>query len=77
MHGSDDMAICYLGVDIVGPYKKAPGGFTHLFVTIDKFSKWIEAEAVTKTMSQKAAKFLQNISVRFGTSHCIITDNGP
>jgi hypothetical protein len=28
------------GLDIVGPLRKAPGGFTHLLVAIDKFSKW-------------------------------------
>ena len=31
------------GLDIVGLLQKAPGGFTHLLVAIDKFSKWIEA----------------------------------
>ena len=30
------------GLDLVGPLQKAPGGFTHLLVAIDKFSKWIE-----------------------------------
>jgi hypothetical protein len=30
------------GLDLVGPLEKAPGGFTHLLVAIDKFSKWIE-----------------------------------
>ena len=65
------------GLDIVGPFKKAPGGFTHLFVAVDKFSKWIEAEPVPKTTTAKAIKFLQNIFVRFGTPRCIITDNGP
>ncbi|XP_015698292.1 uncharacterized protein LOC102719918 [Oryza brachyantha] len=34
------------GLDIVGPFKQAPGGFTHLFVAIDKFTKWIEAKLV-------------------------------
>jgi hypothetical protein len=27
------------GLDIVGPLRKAPGGYTHLLVAIDKFSK--------------------------------------
>jgi hypothetical protein len=27
------------GLDLVGPLQKASGGFTHLLVTIDKFSK--------------------------------------
>jgi hypothetical protein len=30
------------GLDLVGPLQKAPGGFKHLLVTIDKFSMWIE-----------------------------------
>ena len=29
------------GLDIVGPLKKGPGGFTHLLVAVDKFTKWI------------------------------------
>jgi hypothetical protein len=30
------------GLDLVGPVPKALGGFSHLLVAIDKFSKWIE-----------------------------------
>jgi ribonuclease HI len=30
------------GLDLVGPLQKAPGGFRHQLVAIDKFSKWIE-----------------------------------
>jgi hypothetical protein len=30
------------GLDLVGPLQKAPGGFSHLLVAIDKFSKWIK-----------------------------------
>jgi hypothetical protein len=37
------MAFRSLGSDLVRPLQKALGGFTHLLVTIDKFSKWIEA----------------------------------
>ena len=65
------------GLDIVGPFKRAPGGFTHIFVAVDKFSKWIEAEAVTSTTTAHAIKFLQSIFVRFGVPYSIITDNGP
>ena len=31
------------GLDLVGPLQRAPRGFTHLLVVVDKFSKWIEA----------------------------------
>jgi hypothetical protein len=30
------------GLDIVGPLRNAPRGYTHLLVVVDKFSKWIE-----------------------------------
>jgi hypothetical protein len=30
------------GLDLVGPLQKAPRGYTHLLVAVDKFSKWIE-----------------------------------
>jgi hypothetical protein len=27
------------GLDLVGPFKKVPGGYTHLIVAVDKFTK--------------------------------------
>jgi hypothetical protein len=27
---------------MIGPFKKARGGYTHVLVAIDKFTKWIE-----------------------------------
>jgi hypothetical protein len=35
------------GLDIVGPLRKAPEGYTHPLVAVDKFSKWIEACPIT------------------------------
>jgi hypothetical protein len=29
------------GLDMIGPFKKAQGGYTHVLVAIDKFTKWI------------------------------------
>jgi hypothetical protein len=29
------------GLDIIGPSRKEPWGYTHLLVAIDKFSKWV------------------------------------
>jgi hypothetical protein len=34
------------GSDLLGPFKTVSRGFTHLIVTIDMFSKWIEANSV-------------------------------
>jgi ribonuclease HI len=30
-------------LDMVGPLRQVPGGFTHLLIAVDKFLKWIEA----------------------------------
>jgi hypothetical protein len=30
------------GLDMIGPFKKAQRGYTHVLVAIDKFTKWIE-----------------------------------
>ncbi|CAN6324259.1 unnamed protein product [Urochloa humidicola] len=61
---------------MVGPLQTAPGGFTHLFVTVDKFSKWIEARPVTTIRSEEAVKFFTDIVHHFGVPNSIITDNG-
>jgi hypothetical protein len=34
-------------LDMVGPLRQAPGGFTHFLVVVDKFSKWIEAQPLS------------------------------
>ncbi len=64
------------GLDMVGPLQRAPGGYTHLFVAIDKFTKWIEAKPVATITAAKAKEFFQDIVVRFGVPNRIITDNG-
>jgi hypothetical protein len=64
------------GLDLVGPLQKAPGGFTHLLVAIDKFSKWIEVRPLTSIGSEQAVAFFTNIIHRFGVPNSIITNNG-
>jgi hypothetical protein len=61
---------------MVGPLKKAPGGFTHLLVAIDKFTKLIEAKPITTIDSKEAVKFFLDIIYSFGVPNSIITDNG-
>jgi hypothetical protein len=61
---------------MVGPFKKATGGFTHLFVAVDKFAKWIEAKPIVTITADKARDFFINIVHRFGVPNRIITDNG-
>ena len=64
------------GLNLVGPLQKAPGGYTHLLVAIDKFSKWIEARPIGKIRSEQAVLFFTVIVFRFGVPNSIITDNG-
>ena len=64
------------GLDLVGPLKKAPRGYTHLLVTIDKFTKWIEARLISAIKSEQAVLFFLDIIHHFGVPNSIIIDNG-
>jgi hypothetical protein len=61
---------------LVGPLKRTTGGFTHLLIAVDKFSKWIEAYPITNIRSEQAALFFTDIIHCFGVPNCIITNNG-
>ena len=67
-------AVC--GLDLVGPLQKALGGFTHLLLAIDKFSKRIEVQPITRIKAEQAVLFCTDIIHRFGVPNSIITDNG-
>jgi IS30 family transposase len=64
------------GLDLVGPFKKAKGGFTHIFVTVDKFTKWIKVKPAASFTIAKAMEFIKEIMYRFGVPNNIIMDNG-
>ena len=64
------------GLDMIGPFKPAPGNFKFVFVLIDKFSKWIEYMPLVKATSETAVEFLNQIIQRFGIPNSIITDLG-
>jgi transposase InsO family protein len=64
------------GLDMIGPFKKAQGGYTHVLVAIDKFTKSIEYKPIATLTSTKAVEFIQEIIFRFGITNSIITDLG-
>jgi hypothetical protein len=64
------------GLDLVGPFKKAKGGFTHIFITMDKFIKWIEVKPAASITAAKAVEFIKEIMYMFGVPNNIITNNG-
>jgi hypothetical protein len=53
------------GLDMIGPFKKAQGGYSHVLVAIDKFTKWIEYKPIASLTSAKAVEFIQDIIFRF------------
>jgi hypothetical protein len=59
---------------MIGPFKKAQGGYTHILVAIDKFTKLIEFKPIASLTSAKAVEFIQDIIFRFGIQNNIITD---
>jgi transposase InsO family protein len=64
------------GLDILGPFPRAVGGYRYLYVAIDKFTKWPEATPVVNITKVSATAFLKSILCRFGVPSRIITDNG-
>jgi hypothetical protein len=64
------------GLDILGPFPKAIGGFQYLYIAINKFTKWAEATPIVKINKQSSIKFIKSIVCRFGVANRIITDNG-
>jgi hypothetical protein len=64
------------GLDILGPFPRAQGGYHYLYVAIDKFTKWAEEEPVHTIPPRSAVKFIQGLVCRFGMPNRIITDNG-
>jgi cobalamin biosynthesis protein CbiG len=45
-------------------------------VAVHKFTNWIEVRAVATVTSKEAAKFIKNITHRFGVPNRIVTNLG-
>jgi hypothetical protein len=61
-------------LDLVGPFKKAKGGFTHIFIAVDKFMKWIKVKLAASITAAKAVEFIKEIMYMLGVPN-IITNN--
>jgi hypothetical protein len=64
------------GPEFMGPFRTAPGGYRHTLVVIDKFTKWIEVRPIASVTSEKAAKFIGDITHLCGVPNRIITNLG-
>lgn len=66
------------GIDIVGTFGKEKGGKQFLVVAVDYFTKWVEAEPLSKISQDEMIHFIwKNICCRFGIPRIIVLDNGP
>jgi hypothetical protein len=63
-------------LDMESPLQQAPGGFTHILLAVDKFSKWIEAQPIVNVRSKEAVSFFIDIIYRFGIPNTIVTGKG-
>jgi hypothetical protein len=70
------LAFSTWGLDLVGHFKKAKGGFTHIFIAVDKFTKWVEAKLPATITAAKVVEFIKETMYRFGIPNNISTDNG-
>jgi hypothetical protein len=64
-------------MDLLGPLPLAQGNLKYIVVTIEYFSKWVEAKPLATITSATIQKFFwQNIICRFGVPKTITVDNG-
>jgi hypothetical protein len=64
------------GLDILGPFPRAQGGYRYLYIAINKFTNWAKVEPVRTILARSAVKFIRGLVCHFGVPNRIITDNG-
>lgn len=53
------------GQDLVDPLNMTPEGFMHIFVTVAKFTKWIESKPMVMYTAEQATDFFQENIFQF------------
>ena len=62
---------------MVGPINPPSNGYIWILVATKYFTKWAEAIPLCKVTCKAVANFIkENIIIRFGVPHRIISDNG-
>jgi hypothetical protein len=67
---------CHPGRSPSWPFTTVLGGFTHVLVAIDKFTKSIEYKPIAKLTPDRVVDFISDILHRFSFLNTIITDLG-
>jgi hypothetical protein len=75
-HHTTNLALCLLGVNMIGPLPTALGGFIRVLVAIDKFTNWIEVKLVTCPKDDRVLNFLDKHVHHYGLPYRIITNLG-
>ena len=66
-----------MGLRYLRPFPKAVGNKRYLLVSMDYFTKWVEAKPLANIRDVDAKKFVwKNIVTRFKVPHTLISDNG-
>jgi len=60
---------------MIGPLPTVPGGFTHILVAVDKFTKWIEVKPIKKISSDRTVEFISEILLSVETHRRAATGN--
>ncbi|XP_074323042.1 uncharacterized protein LOC141659988 [Apium graveolens] len=64
-------------MDILEPFPIASGQKKFIVVSIDYFTKWIEAKALTKITTKQISQFFwENVISQYGIPRILVTDNG-
>ena len=64
------------GLDLVGPVNPPSRGYIWILVATEYFTNWAEAVPLRKATGREVANFIkENIIIRFGVPHKIISDN--
>ena len=66
------------GIDIIGKVSpKSSRGHEYILVTINYFTKWVEASSYVRLTTAKVAKFIRShIIYQYGVSHEFISNRG-
>jgi hypothetical protein len=70
------MALRHLGTRPHQETLTHPRGFDHVFVMIDKFTKWIKAKPIATASLEAVVKFIKEVINRYGVMNMIIIDKG-
>ncbi|KAL0433278.1 UNVERIFIED_CONTAM: hypothetical protein Slati_2662100 [Sesamum latifolium] len=71
------MPLCAMGGRHCRSFSPAPGQKKFLLVAVDYFTKWVEAEPLSRITETEVMKFIwKNLICRFGLPREIISDNG-